>query len=243
MALITLSPLLSDIKGKIGGGVFQNSQGGLMLRTKVTPINRRTLPQNRSRIDMFNLQNEWLRLTQAQRDDWDLWAVTYPKPQIKNPLKTINGQQYFLKYNDYRSRYGLTTMQNVDWTIPTFSAIDVSFFNIANVFYVIADRKIDFANEFVVLFISWEVSPGLNNAGNRRKMIIFNTSTGNKFDLTTQVTNVFGAIPAAGSQIFYKVASFSRNTPYWSMFVEGKETLYSTLGIGNMIIGKTFIVS
>ena len=242
MALITPSALISDIKGKIGGGVIQNTQGGLALRTKTTPVNRNTPRQERSRRDTFNLQNEWLNLTQAQRDDWQLWANTYPKPQIKNPLKNINGQQYFLKYNDYRARYNLPILKDLDWNVPTLDALEVNLFTLPGYLFVLANRRIDFLNEFLVLFITWEVSPGLNNPGNRYKMIVFNTNFWNNIVLSTEVSDVFGAIPATGSQVFVKVASFSRNTAYWTMFNEAKVTISNSFGIGSYIIGSTFTV-
>jgi hypothetical protein len=243
MALITLSALLADVKGKLGGGVFQNSQGGLALRTKVTPINRRTMPQNRSRIAMFNLQNDWLSMTQAQRDDWDLWAVTYPRPQKKNPLKNINGQQYFLKYNDYRKAYSLPVMKDINWDIPTFTAVEATIGYVGGLVFITTDRAIDFVNEFLVFSMSWEVSAGLNNPGNRRKLLSFTTAQANNNFIHTQLIDTFGAVPAVGSEVFIKIAVFSRTSPYWTMFYETKTTIYQLTGIGQMIIGTNFVVS
>ena len=242
MALITLSALLSDVKGKIGGGVFQNSQGGLMLRTKVSPINRRTSTQVTSRLKMFNLQNDWIRLTTAQRADWELFAQTYPRPQLKNPLCNINGHQYFLKYNDYRVRYGLAVLNDVSWTVPSFSSVIGNLMNDGSDLFLFTSRKLDFVNEFVVLFLSWQVSKGMNNPSNRRKMIIGSTLTGNLLTITDSYLNVFGELPAVGSEVFLKLAVFSRNTAYWTAFYESKVTVEQIYAVGTAEVGTTFVV-
>lgn len=242
MALVQLSAMFSNIKGKLGGGVFQNTQGGIAVRTKVTPVNRRTPKQELSRRGTFNLQNNWRSLTDAQRADWELFAQTYPKPQKKNPLRNINGQQYFLTYNDYRTRYSLTAMTDINWNVPTLDALEVSLFTLGSNLFVLANRRIDFQNEFLVLFLTWEVSPGLNNPGNRYKMIVFNTDFWNNIILNTEVTSIFGAIPSGGSTVFVKVAAFSRFSPYWTMFNESKEIIQTSWGIGSGVIGSTFVI-
>lgn len=242
MALVTVSALVSDIKGKVGGMVFQNTQAGLAVRQKVSPINRRTTLQTTSRLKMFNLQNAWMNLTDAQRADWDLFAQTYPKPQIKNPAKNINGQQYFLKCNDFRVRYGYDPLLDIDWNIPTLEAFTATIFNFGSNLWLLCNRRIDFANEFLVCFLSWEVSSGMNNPSNRRKMIIFSTNYWNDINITSGYSAIFGTIPATGSNVFIKVASFSKTSPYWTMFYEEKVTVQSTFGIGYYIVGSTFVV-
>jgi len=243
MALVTLSAMFSNIKGKLGGGVFQNTQGGIAVRTKVTPVNRRTPLQELSRRGTFNLQNAWRSMTDAQRADWELFAQTYPKPQKKNPLRNINGQQYFLTYNDYRTRYNHSVMYDIDWNVPTLDALEVNLLTLPGNIFVVANRRINVPVEFLVLFMTWEVSPGLNNPGNRYKMVIFNTAYWNYLILNTHLTSIFGAVPSAGSTVFVKVAAFSRTSPYWTMFNESKVVIGDQFGIGAMAIGSTFAIA
>lgn len=242
MARITTSALISDIRGKVGGVVFQGGQSGLIARNKTIPVNRRTLAQTQSKKDLFNIQQEWKALTDAQRDDWNLFAATYPVLQKFSTTKTINGQQYFIKYNDYRVRYGLGVLQNPDFTLPTFQAIDIQIYNFVGNMFCLANRRLDPTNEFMVLFLSFEAPNSVTNAGNRRKMIIFNTGFFNNLIITNAYLDVYGRLPDVGTEIFYKVAMFSRNTAYWTSFTEGKSTVIDQFGVGFGIIGSTFVI-
>lgn len=242
MAIIQTSGLISDIKGAVGGVVFQNTSAGIAVRQKVTPVNRRTLLQVTSRLKMFDLQSAWMALTPVQQADWELFAATYPKPQIKNTTKNINGHQYFLKYNGYRVRYGMSVLTTIDWSVPTLATIQARFQNFGGVLLLFASRRIDFANEFLVLFMSWETSPGINNISSRRRLISVGTFAGNLLECTASYTSVFGALPSAGSTIHVKCAAFSKNTPYWTAFYEAATVVASSYGVGSGSVGGTIVV-
>lgn len=242
MARITTSALISDIRGKVGGVVFQGGQSGLIVRNKSIPVNRRTLAQTQSKKDLFNIQQEWRALTDSQRDDWNLFAATYPVLQKFSTTKTINGQQYFIKYNDYRVRYNLGILQDPDFTLPSFNAVDVNIFNFNNNMFCLINRRIDPNEEFVVLFLSFETTNSVTNAGNRRKMIVFPTNFFNNYIITNQYNAIFGRLPDVGTELFYKVAIFSKRTAYWTSFTEGKLTVLQNFGVGYMAVGSTNVV-
>jgi hypothetical protein len=242
MARITTSALISDIRGKVGGVVFQGGQSGLVARQKTTPINKRTSAQTRAKTDLYNIQQDWMTLTDQQRDNWNLFAATYPKQQKFNPTKYINGQQYFIKYNTYRKSYNLPVLADVSFTIPSLQAIDISVFNFASNLFILANRRLDPNNEFMVLFLSFEAPASITNAGNRRKLIAVPTGYFNNLIATTYYNNVFGRLPDVGTEVFYKVAMFSRNTAHWTSFTEGKATIQQNFGIGFGVIGSTFVI-
>ena len=71
MAKIILSALVDDIRGKLGGSVFQTTVGGLQLRTRVSPRDPKTGSQQRSRGSFSYLTRQWNNLTPAQIATWN----------------------------------------------------------------------------------------------------------------------------------------------------------------------------
>jgi len=70
MARVILSALVDEIRGKLAGSVFQNSYGGLQLRTKVNPQNPRSENQQKSRGVYSKLSMNWPYLLTAEQDTW-----------------------------------------------------------------------------------------------------------------------------------------------------------------------------
>jgi len=75
MAILKLGPLVSDIRGSVGGVVFSRSRGGTCCRARVKP----TLGQSAAHTDITTTANAmrsaWTNiLTQANRDAWNAAA-------------------------------------------------------------------------------------------------------------------------------------------------------------------------
>ena len=70
MAKVSLSGFVTSILGKLAGSVFQNSFGGLQVRTRVSPRNPRTLHQQNQRGQFAWFTGSWRNLTSAQRATW-----------------------------------------------------------------------------------------------------------------------------------------------------------------------------
>jgi len=88
MAKVILSALLDSLDGKLAGSVFQMSQGGLQIRTRVSPRNPATGPQQLRRSNWSTFSKSWTDLTTAEQDSWR-----------DNAPMNFNGIGFFLSQN------------------------------------------------------------------------------------------------------------------------------------------------
>jgi hypothetical protein len=76
MARIDLSPLVSDVRGKVGDTVFSKWKGTNYIRTRVTPANPNTTAQQNVRDAMARLVSIWQELDADLKAAWDVWGAT-----------------------------------------------------------------------------------------------------------------------------------------------------------------------
>src|SRR3989304_6612380 len=113
MALIRTSALIADITGRIAGSCFQRSQGGLIMRAQRAQRNSNTNAQQFQKVGINEIMLTWTSLTQAQRDQWNQYAIYRNIKQKKNPTRTISGHQIFIRENNLRySMQGYGTFYN-----------------------------------------------------------------------------------------------------------------------------------
>ena len=159
MAII--NPTLGSIRGRIGGNVFSHNKGGDIIRLGTPPTNPQTSRQQTTRSILGTLASQWTSLlTQAQRDDLDVYAANHP---VKNSLGLdvyINGLDWYVKCNARLLDAGLTPV--VDAPIfgapdaPATFSVDVSALTTADVTYTVVCG----ADEALCLWASLPVSLG-----------------------------------------------------------------------------------
>lgn len=71
MAKVSLSALLDSLTGKLSGSVFQNSLGGLQLRSRVSPRNPQTLIQQSLRANFSFNGRSWPELSPSEIESWN----------------------------------------------------------------------------------------------------------------------------------------------------------------------------
>lgn len=99
MASIKFSALVSDVKGTIGGNVFQSNKNGAFVRTKSIPVNRNTQLQQYQRLNMAVYSKKWSQLTELDRAEWIAAAPQFPYTNRLGETKVYSGFQYFMKIN------------------------------------------------------------------------------------------------------------------------------------------------
>lgn len=99
MALIKFGSVVTNGSGKLGGHVFQNSKGGMQLRTKPIPSGKPSLSQISIRSINKALQKGWRDLSDAQRKVWNDWAVSHSIMTVRDPHKPLSGHDLWMKYN------------------------------------------------------------------------------------------------------------------------------------------------
>jgi hypothetical protein len=100
MALLKLGPLVSDMRGSIGGTVFARNRGGVYARARVVGINPQTARQVAVRASLGDLAQLWsTTLTDAQRAAWELYAANVLIPNSLGEPRSLTGQQMYVRSN------------------------------------------------------------------------------------------------------------------------------------------------
>lgn len=101
------SALVTQISGSIGGMTGSRNAGGLYFRGRAMPSNPNTPGQQAIRQTFGSLTNAWHLLTQAQRDDWAVYAQNVPLPDRLGDQRNVSGQNQFVRANAPRVQAGL----------------------------------------------------------------------------------------------------------------------------------------
>lgn len=111
MALVRLGGGVHDIRGSIGGTVFSKNRSGNYIRARVTPVNPQSQRQNVMRAVTQDLSQRWSNvLTQAQRDEWEVYAAAIVRLNKLGAQIKLTGFNHFMRSNSIR-------LQSADNTI------------------------------------------------------------------------------------------------------------------------------
>lgn len=97
MATIKSSALVADIRGAVGGNVFTRNRGGLSVRTRIKPINPRSVIQQLRRAYASAAAAGWAAITAQQRADWQAYAVNTSWTNRLGDSINIGGEAAFVR--------------------------------------------------------------------------------------------------------------------------------------------------
>jgi hypothetical protein len=116
MARIQTGAVITDIRGKLGGSIFQQTQGGLSIRNSSTPVNKHSAVQSSRRALLFQLQSNWRSLTDNQRTVWQQWADYQILAYGRFKTSGYTGHMAYIQINFYLSMLGQTLIDTPVWT-------------------------------------------------------------------------------------------------------------------------------
>lgn len=99
MAKIKFGMMMTDARGKLGGQVFSKNRAGAYVRTKVTPVNGRTIDQMFNRNILGSLSAGWNDLTQSQINAWNGAVNDWQKTDVFGDLKKPTGKNLYTSLN------------------------------------------------------------------------------------------------------------------------------------------------
>lgn len=98
--MLFTSPVYSQASGSIAGITYSHNRGGMYTRARVTPTDPSSQRQQAMRAIMGVLAPYWGNtLTQAQRDDWNLYGANVPWLNPLGQTIFLTGQQHFNRIN------------------------------------------------------------------------------------------------------------------------------------------------
>lgn len=102
-AMLFKSEIVTQVSGSIGGTTYSHNSAGLYRRARAIPVNPNTAFQQAVRATFTTLALAWSQtLTQAQRDEWENYAVLTPGTGLLGDPLTLSGQQMYIKCNAVR---------------------------------------------------------------------------------------------------------------------------------------------
>jgi len=151
MALVAYGGGITDARGSIGGQVHSRNRSGNYIRARTTPVNPNTVRQNGVRDNLSNAVALWANtLTQAQRDQWGVYAAAIPRQNKLGQTIFLTGFNWFVGNNTMRLTNGLPVVSAGPATLslpvpdPTFAiTVDETNQEISVVF----DDTMDYIDE------------------------------------------------------------------------------------------------
>lgn len=86
-----------DGRGKINGSVASKNRGGAYVRTKVTPVNPRSIAQQNIRSIFSQVSEYWRGMTEVQRNSWNEATENWQRTDIFGDLKKPSGFNLFMR--------------------------------------------------------------------------------------------------------------------------------------------------
>ena len=225
MARIKTSALISSIIGKLNGSVFQNSQGGLIIRNQPAKINSNTLRSNSHKVGLSSVQGDWQNLTNQERTLWQTYALYLNKKQKHNTSLIINGQQLFIDVNTIR--YDLsadnTLFQPYLLTTPILSPVPqpINILSIERNGLALEcnlDRAISQLTEVIICYLSRPLLPSQTSAHIKTTLMKAPTNTGSLFECNAYYVNVYGRIIEVGEWVQSRIAIYSTVSESYSTY-------------------------
>lgn len=208
MAVVKYGALVTEIKGKIGGSVFQGGISGPVVGNKAhLSITNVTLgKQQRSTSSKVINQHgtlswiatNWKNLTSLQRAAWNAGAITFPFKNKFGDFYTGSGFQLYMQMaiNAWNMGLGLLTDIPAPATLAVAQPFTIMAATDPNTFSF--DTTVD-ANTTIILYGSAIQSPGQALRPSTLKAIgLFVDGATFPFNVTNEYKAVFGTIPAHG---------------------------------------------
>lgn len=99
MAKITLTGLMADIQGSIGGTTFQRSRAGLIARRKPIPKTSRTAKQSAIIAEHQTLNAQFILLPLSTKLQWDSFALAHTRTDKYGNVNTLTGLNWYQSIN------------------------------------------------------------------------------------------------------------------------------------------------
>lgn len=127
-ALLKMGPLVTDIRGSIGGTTFARNRGGMYARARVVPINPSTARQTAVRAALGALAQAWTTvLTDVQRASWELYASNVLIPNKLGEPRALSGQQMYVRTNTLALDCGIARIDDAPTVFTVGPTITPSF--------------------------------------------------------------------------------------------------------------------
>lgn len=214
MGSVKYGSIVTEIKGKLGGHVFQKCGQSLSIRTNSS----KRLPQSKqavsARHNVSYLASYWKNLTQAQKDSYTNNAHTFPTvDKYGNPI-ILTGYQLFFSLAAKLLLVPTDPVDNcVTYSPPSISDIDFDPFDISTSQFNLLYNNPIASTEVVLLYVS-DPLPGTRYIKSPKyrfcTIIQDDAEPGDNYFLT--VSNSFSTPPKVGYSFYWLAVKIDYTT-------------------------------
>jgi len=213
VARVEFSSVVTSIRGKVGGSVFQRNRSGYSLKNKSNNVDSASVKQIASRVYMSQVHAAWRSMSENERNAWDIFANFKPVRNRNNSNVNLTGYQLFLKYNLIRLQAGYTILTTITYSQITNLAVDMSFL-VASPAVFVAFLTLDFSDDYgCLLMTSAPRSSNYPLKAKSYKVLIPDAIDENALYLSDVFVKTYGKIPTNPSWLSYKLTIFDIAQP------------------------------
>lgn len=99
MAKIMTTAIVADLRKKLNGSVFSSNRYGPYVRSKVTPFNPNTQPQQAARSRFAAASTAWKTLNENQRQSWIDAGINFPIRDVFGNQRILTANSLFTSLN------------------------------------------------------------------------------------------------------------------------------------------------
>lgn len=110
MARVQFSALVADMKGRLGGSVFQGGKGGTILRNNSWRGGAKTQRWQIARQKLVFFANQWTQLTVGNKNAWSAYGESIETPGVFGDPVTMTGQNAYIMVAANREICGLAPL-------------------------------------------------------------------------------------------------------------------------------------
>jgi hypothetical protein len=99
MAKVKFSALMSDLRGKVNGSVFQKGRFGMILRTKTSPVQRNTPEQSQAKMLLTEYAQKWRTLDPDVMKAWNAAVEDFKTTDVFGDSMVPTGLNLYVQLN------------------------------------------------------------------------------------------------------------------------------------------------
>jgi hypothetical protein len=217
MARVKYGAIVTEIKGKVGGQVFQRSGQVFSLRNNPSHKIPQSISAQRWRHKIALLASNWRTMSDTNKATWTTYANTFPTvDNFGNPI-VLTGYQLYIYVNSVRYVGDTTIIQSTGaYAPPVLSDIDFDPYSISGASFNLLWNNAIAGGTAVRIYVSKRYA--LNSVNlNPEFSYAFNIASG-----TAVGTNFYSQLNAnlaqpivAGDYYFWKAVKYILSSGHW----------------------------
>lgn len=216
MARIKYGPIITSIRGSVGGATFQQSRYGNILRAKPMPLRKYTAAHQLVKSNMLTVQQAWRSLSVETKLQWSRY-VQYSKPAIaRDKSVLLAGHDLYVKYQMFRLTTKMSLLSSLNY-VP-FTSVPV----MTKIYISGSDLTIQFSPDiytpkfWFLLKMSQVVQDSSRFKSTGLKYIYTLLTGATDYNIGSEYEKLFGSQPVTGDYVNYSLRMFATNAPLFN---------------------------